>query len=188
MGEYFYSLINDFGSQLNSDQFNDEIKNETWGVNFLGLRINDDNVIIVFDGSLTTEEQNTLNTLVNNHNAVMELEFSKDVTLIPSIDKFRLNLYTLCLSYYFCGSCGIKSIKIYSYMDPNTTSYDIKIVDITNNHVIASNNFNNIVPILNDIGTISNIPNGKAVFDVLIKKNGGSQGDIVYVKNVFIYI
>lgn len=75
----------------------------------------------------------------------------------------------------------IKTIKVLSYkQNNNIDSYDVRIYDATNDQIIAESNFNNLIPIVNDLGTLSNLPNEEAVLEIQCKKNGGNNNQRVY--------
>lgn len=73
-------------------------------------------------------------------------------------------------------------IKAIGWKDAATTSWDVKLNDITNATTIATKtgNTGNTAEIV-DMGTLSNLPAAEAMFEVQIKRTGGTGGNMVHI-------
>jgi len=66
--DYTYSLINDFGNNLELSSLHKDIVNESGITTLLsGINLDEDVVTVTFDSSLTSGEQTTLDSLVSSH-------------------------------------------------------------------------------------------------------------------------
>ena len=93
--------------------------------------------------------------------------------------------YTTLSVFIFPGSTSfdISAAKVVSRMDSGPTSYDIRIQDITNALTVATANFTNLLDEINDMGTLSNLPVAESIFEIQIKRNGGSGGNQIYLRS-----
>lgn len=70
----------------------------------------------------------------------------------------------------------IRSIRIGSYIEGSTTSYDVKCTDITSQTTLASTTLTNtdFDYSVHDVGTVSSPPSTDFVLEVAVKKNNGT--------------
>lgn len=83
--------------------------------------------------------------------------------------------------FIFNGTSAVgtpTSAKASTYVSEGSSG-GIRIYDVTNSQVICSvTNLSNTSLQINDLGTISNLPTGEAVFEVQVKNNGTSSTSI----------
>lgn len=189
MATYTKTISIDFSGNLKSNQFHLEIEAEPGitGANLVGIQVTGDTVEIEFDGSLSAGEQTTLNTLISNHSPNSDVGGVISNISVPEhfID---LTNYTTIATFSYPGSNNwpnTSNIKVISIMETGGTSYDIKIMDITNNNQIVTKNLTNVDEEICDLGTLSNLPTDPAIFEVQAKIVGSST--VAHVKNVHVY-
>jgi hypothetical protein len=98
--------------------------------------------------------------------------------------------FTAIGQFVFTGAVVdfVASIEVVASGTPvsgiNPTSYDIRLVRIDTNAVIAQANFTNINYswAINDMGSVSNIPSGDAIIELQAKRNGANGG--VSIKSI----
>lgn len=93
-----------------------------------------------------------------------------------STDSTDLTTYTKILELSVPGESNnaLQNIKVISYKDGSVDSYDVRALNIETSQVVAEANFTNVVPQINDLGTLSNLPANEGIIEILIKRNGGS--------------
>jgi len=71
----------------------------------------------------------------------------------------------------------------------NATSGDIRIFDVTNANTIAElTGFTDTIPTINDLGSISNLPSGEALFELQLLRTGGPGSSRCRCSNVQLQI
>lgn len=190
---YNYSLTSDFNRDLKTSQLHKEIENDT-GItpNLIGIRLGNDNVGIEFDSALSAGEQTTLNGLVSAHTSDNSAPRTNFYDCYPKRDNITSTTYEKMGSFKYGGSDQIgiiNYIDVISHKDSSLTSYDIRIYDQTNNLVITERTgLTNTEEVVNDLGTISNIPTAEAVLEIQAKRTGGSgKNKNVYIDQAIIY-
>jgi hypothetical protein len=183
MVDYNYSNTIDFPNGIIAGQLFIEIEKDT-NITKTLINVQDevgDNVKITFANSLTTGEETTLNTLVSNHIPYNSTSFFK----INSTNKtfIKTTSYNVALSHTIFGenSFSIKSIKVLSRISTDGASYSVRIYDATNKNVIAENTFSNTSLIINDMGTLNNLPSSESIIEVQAKRIGGKTNSRVYI-------
>jgi hypothetical protein len=82
--------------------------------------------------------------------------------------------YSVLASFIYGGSTAVGApTYMKAILHTSATSGDIKIFDSTNAQTIATKNFTNSTKLIIDLGTLSNIPTGEAIFEVQMKRTGG---------------
>ncbi len=77
------------------------------------------------------------------------------------------------------------NIKAIGSKDASPTAWDVRIFDLTNTLEIAElTGSSSTTPELVDLGTLSNLPTGIAMFEVQLKRTGGTGGSMVNVNSV----
>lgn len=109
-----------------------------------------------------------------------------DKTLMCSLDKE----HSKTSSYYRMGVFNMPAMTTamatcISWMDSDSTSYDILLHDATNNVTILSKNLTNTNESFIDLGPVSNLPGTEFTMEVLLKRTGENKSK-VYLKNVTI--
>ena len=185
-------LTNDFNSGVNTTQLMKEINDSSIGpecivVLNLGL-----NVSIKFATSLSAEETTTLNNIVSSHTPTSVEVSEKIYTITPKQKKIYWDNYALISRFDYAGSSSdkIKCIRVISYIDDDITSASLKIINMGDMTTIAEKtDITNTEPIAVNIGTISNLPSGPAIFEIYAKKIGGVYEETgVYVDQITIHI
>jgi hypothetical protein len=73
-------------------------------------------------------------------------------------------------------------------MDVGVSNYSVKIFDTTNVLPIIEETFTNTVESIIDITNITNLPTEKAIFELLVKKEGGDATKYAHIDSITIYI
>ncbi len=188
---YTKSLASDFGGNINLATLHTEIVNDGGIVpNLNGINMTDDVIDIIFDSSLSAGEQTTLDNIISSHDSSATYSTIQVVDINPRNGFYSTSDYIRVASLVYQGDIynNINKIFVASYMDPAITSYDIKVEDITNNNVIVIKNLTNTAEVINNLGTLSNIPTNQAKLEVQIKKTGGPAGKKVYVDTISFHL
>ena len=79
--------------------------------------------------------------------------------------------YTRMTCTVFQGSkkTVLKKVKIISKGHADITSYSVKLHDATNNNMIGEITLTNTTEEINDLGTLSNIPENEAILEFYVK-------------------
>lgn len=189
---YTKSLSTDFGGSIKLKQLHKEIEDDgTIVPNIIGITMTGDVVDITFDSALSGSEETSLNSLIAAHTPNNSKPKETFYTETAQIDSTRAPNYTKVIRFIYPGSdsCGIIDyVEVLSRMNSGITSYDIRLVDKTNNTIMAEViGLTNTTDSANDLGTISNIPTNKAVLEIHIKVNGANGNSFVYIDNAVIY-
>ena len=171
MSNYTYSITTDFSGNFNYNNFLSEFYRSSISLFLLNIYTSDDNVDISFNTTLTTEQETTLNTLVANHDATPIYNLDKSDTIVNMTSNVTYYYKIASIPVYGEYQKSIQSINIISYMQNGNTSYDVQIYDSTNNKIISTQNFTNTDAQINDMGTLSNLPNKKSIFEIHVKSN-----------------
>jgi len=189
---YNYSVTSDFGGNINIKQLGDTIASESGiTINLTGILIDGDNVDIIFDAALSAGEHTTLDGIISSHDS-NEIKGKYIFYIItPKKDSIKTSSYTNTVLFKYDGSNNVGTInyiEIIAYMDSGITSYSARVYDKTNNQVIAeATGLTNTVEAINDLGTISNVPTDQAIFELQMKRVGGSGNKNVYIESISIY-
>lgn len=98
--------------------------------------------------------------------------------------------YTTVAIFPFGGTTALgtpSAIKAIGFKDANPTSWDLRVLDITNTTTIAEATGNTgTAPQLVSAGALSNLPAGEAMFEFQIKRAGGVVADNVFAHSASI--
>jgi len=98
--------------------------------------------------------------------------------------------YTTVGVFLFGGTTALNTpskISAIGFKDAGPTSWDVRVLDITNALTIAAKTGNTgTSPEIVDLGVLTNLPTSPAMFEVQIKRTGGLPADFVYIHNVTI--
>lgn len=191
--KYTYTISSDFGgdiNNLNMSQLHKAIADDA-GITpvFDGISMEGDNVDIIFTTALSGAEQTTLNGLISGHTPVVKPTYSRKHDIIPKKSFTKNTTYDRIVIFEYPGSAygsAIINIICISHMDSNCTSYDIKILDKTNNLVIAENNFTNTTEAKNILTPVNNIPTDESIIEIYVRKVGGVKEDKIYVQSLLL--
>jgi len=176
-----YSITTDFGGSVSISQLDQEIQDSSIVTSLLGINRYGDTIDIVFSSTISTGEKTTLDGIVSAHTPVTTASFTP-FSVYPARNTYRSSIYSRVASHKFYGtSYSIYSISIFSFMRSDVTSYDIRVLNISDNSIIATGNFSNTAEDYLDLGTISNIPTVDTEIEVHVKKNGGSYVSVLEV-------
>lgn len=171
MPKYRYSLATNFGGKINLRKLHKEIE-VSGGITkaIIGVtQIDNDDIDVEFDLSLSTQEQTELETVVipNHDNSPSDTGTSVK-TVILHDNKKRSTSWTKLGSILFPGTIysSITAIKILSYQQSQLNNHQIRVYDITNNNIVAEGTFTNETLAINDLGTISNVPSNDSIFEI----------------------
>lgn len=188
---YKYSLSNHFFGNLNTTQLKDAINESTSIIpQCLSVANKLDDVKIFFESALTLVQKIALDGLVSSHipdNSVPKIKF---FTIDPKKDGTRSKNFSKIGAFKYNGSKQmgiINYIEVLSFMQSDATSYSVRVLDKTNNKIVAEKNglINTIEQII-DLGTISNIPEQQAIFELQAKITSNSR-KFVYIDSLNFY-
>ena len=188
---YTKSIASDFGGSFSPRQFHDEIENDvTITTNLIGINTTGDAVDIIFSSALSGAEETQLNSLISSYSYQQMFETKNIVTVNPKVESVNTDSYRRIMVYIYPGNVynTINNIKVVSYMDSGITSYDIQIRNATNGTTIVTKNLTNTTEQINDLGTLSNIPNSEARLEISVKKTGGNSSKYVYIESISFYL
>jgi hypothetical protein len=180
------SLKNDFNGNILQSQFFKEINDSTEiTTNLISITEIEDAINITFESEPPLNEISELNTLISNH-IPQKKEGIYSNTILINNNVINTNIYKKMASFIFNGTenMNVTNIKFIGYLESGT-SYDVRITDITNNKIIANNNFTNINENINDLGAINNLPLKQSKFELSSKINGGSSSK-AYIESISI--
>lgn len=189
---YTKSLSTDFGGSIKLKQFHEEVVADG-GIapNLTGVTMTADVVDIAFDAALSAGEQTTLDGLISSHTPDVSKPKVQFYTETAQKQTIKTTSYSRSIRFTYPGSDRIGLIDYVSVLtskDSNMTSYDIRLYDKTNNNVMAEvTGLTNTSDDANDLGTISNIPAGKAILEIHAKRVGGKSNSKIYIDNAIIY-
>lgn len=181
---YTYNINTDFGHGINLRLLEQEIK-YNFLTSFSTLLVGN-NINIYFSESLNNNDTARLNNIIKNHDPTIIPKGTNVMNISVPINRLTNTIYTTIITFVYPGmkNMNVTNIKVISKLESHGNSYDVKIIDITNNKVIASNNFNNISELVNDMGNISNLDENESILELQAKINGSA---IAYIKNLNIY-
>ncbi len=182
--------ISNFPNNLTLSQFHKEIENESGITTALqGINTNGNDVEIVFENPLSSEEETLLNNLILNHVpgsvSISKLQFN----LIPRKDSFNQTSWNRVAIYIYSKNLHniFTNCKIVSYIDTGVTSYDVRLYDPNTHMVLASANFTNTIEQINDLGTILVQPNDNTKIEIQVRKTGGNKKQKIHIETVSLY-
>lgn len=161
MTTYTKSLVSDFGSSLQLDQFHTEIEDDTTIITTLqGVNLNGDVIDIVFDSALSGGESTQLDILISNHTPIENYTSKRIESITIHFDKktfSNIPEYELATRYLYPGTNITgqpKRIRVIAHNEtPNSNSY-VRIYCSKCKYVIAETS----VPIVSIISTIYEVP------------------------------
>ena len=189
-----YNINTTFGGieNLNQGQLHQEIEDQI--AKFYSTQKIGTNLRLYFSDTLTSGEQTTLDGILSAHtpsttpvkNNYFNYYLNQTKQVIGSYQKFA--------AFKFEGTSseaiqGVSAIEVLSSTEGS--DYDVRIVDVTNNNVICEItglSGNDDLDVINDMGTLSNMPSNEAVFEVQVRKNGGGKNTNVTISQLTIYI
>lgn len=96
--------------------------------------------------------------------------------------------YTTAGTFIFGGTTALgtpSAIKAIGHIDPNATSWDFRVIDITNATTIVEKTGNTgTVSEIANAGALSNLPAGEAMFEVQLKRAGGVAVDEAHLDSL----
>lgn len=178
---YNYSFITDFSSNFNHTQFHNEVANGGLGPTLLRVDRNGDTITVVFDASLNTGEETTLDGLVSAHTPQQTQGIHIQNIIVPDSIITNTTYINICTFIVDGTIWDITNICAISFMEEEGTSYDIKLFDTTNNNIIVTKTLTNITEENNDLGTLSNLPTNIAIIEAQVKVTGATNA---HIKNI----
>ena len=112
--------------------------------------------------------------LTNIPTGTTDVELSWAIDGAPALSTSNA-AYTTMARFVYEGSIDVGTPIVMKIIaaTPDATSYDLRIFDVTNTLTIAEVTGQvNTTPVVVDLGTISNIPTGAAVFEVQLLRTG----------------
>lgn len=98
--------------------------------------------------------------------------------------------YTATCRFIYFGSSSTSIVKIeaVAYKDPTATTFDIKVINLTNSLTIAEVLAQTAsTSAIIDLGTIANIPTTKTMLEVQVRRNGTGTTLKAYITNLVLY-
>jgi len=78
----------------------------------------------------------------------------------------------------------ITTIKAIVRKEAGATSGTIKIYDVTHAHTIAELTFTENIDTIKDLGSISNVSTTESIFEIQLKRTGGSSSDEIFCQAI----
>lgn len=189
---YTKSLSSDFGGNINEGQLHREIALAIPGTVLIGINRSDDVVDIIFEDVLSGGDETILNTTISNHIPQTGTRKVSFFRYTPKTTKTNSTVYQrIGGPFKYNGSLEmgpINQVEVISNMDSGMTSYSVRLYDATNETIIAeiTGQTNTLEELIN-LGTISNIPEEEAIFEIHVKRVGGTTSTFAYVEDVIVY-
>ena len=191
MATYTYSVSTDFGGIIDSDYLHRSVNKENNMIPSLtGVTIDGDTVNIDFDAPLSSGEEATLNDMVNNHVPVEHDHFNKFFTITIRDNYTSNKTYTKLGSFIYNGSLStdtFKRIIAASHMDSGATSYNLRVIDIENNKLLAEVTYNNTSECSKEMDITNNVPTDKSTIELHGRINSITPGLNLYVDSASVY-
>lgn len=189
---YTKSLATDFGGNINESQLHREITLAIPGTALIGVNRSEDVVELIFADVLSGGDETILGTTISNHVPVTGTRKSRFFTYTPKTTKTNSTIYQrLGGPFKYNGSIEmgqINQVEVISKMDTGMTSYSVRLYDATNETIIAeTTGKTNLTEEIVNLGTISNVPEDEAIFEIHIKRVGGTTSTYAYIEDVIIY-
>lgn len=190
MAFYTYSISNDLNGQTeyvtlyDSINANSDIRSTSICV---GTQVSGDDLSIHFTANLSPNGLSALNGIISNFSSYTPPVIKNNAKyLYPTTSKVSSTSYTVIgFTIYPANTAGnITAIDFLGYMDAGTTSYEVQIINKTNNAIVAQDSFNNmLISQQQSFTTILNQPSGLDTLEASVKvtKNGGA------TKNAYIH-
>lgn len=178
-----YNYILNINKDINLIQLHKDILQDTEiERELIGITRNDNNLEIEFDTFLNFTEETKLNEYVNNHNPIEIIPLKKSFSIVPKYNTIDSEDFKRVLSFI-----SVKSIKycfkVHSYKEIITSSYTIKIYDITNNRLILYKTLNNNEEGLIILGEANDFQDN-SILEVSAKKTGHGKA---FIESLVIY-
>jgi len=166
-----YSVANDTGSgEIIAGQLFLEIeKNQDITTTVFSVNVSGDVITIVFKGTISSEEETELDSLVNSH---LPREYRNFLPIVFQPVIIKSKHYQTALSFFINGTNneqGIDSVKFVSKKVNGSGNYSIRLYDSTNNKVLFEQSYTNTTYQMFTIDSISNIPDEEAVLEIQAK-------------------
>lgn len=78
------------------------------------------------------------------------------------------------------NTASVQSIDVVSFKDSGASSYDVRVMTKSGD-VIAEANFTNNDDVINDMGTLNNLPANKTQIEIQVKKTGGNNNTYAHL-------
>jgi len=175
-GSYKYSIANDFGGKLKSEQLQEEINASAIVTTLSYINTEDDEVDIRFIEEISAQDLVILDNLVSNHLPTVSKTNYSSAT--PTISKIKESTYSICGSFnYDPNIMGVlNSMDIVSRCDDKIDEYYFRLVNINNDKIIfeagpySNQKFENI-----EINNLSNIPTVSSILELHVKADGSKK-------------
>jgi len=192
MTTYTYSLSVDFGGNIKEGQLHGEIVAAIVDTEFVGVNRSEDVVDLVFVDVLSGGDETILDTVVANHVPVIGPSKYIYYTYTPKTTKTNSTVYQRIGGPFRYGGANfmgtINQIEVISHMDTGMTSYSVRLYDSTNEAIIAeATGLTNLLEGIVDLGTISDVPDEEAIFEIHAKRVGGTSNTYAVVDEVIVY-
>lgn len=96
--------------------------------------------------------------------------------------------YTTAGIFLFGGTTALgtpTAFKVVGFKDPGPTSWDFRVLDITNATTIVTKTGNTgTAPEIVDAGALSNLPAAQAIFEIQIQRAGGLPADFAHIHSL----
>lgn len=189
MTEYTYTE-NFFTNGLNTSQIHNEIVAAISDPSqFDGILREDDNVIFRFFSELGGSDFSAFEQVLANHNPSNEttLTIFADVKISTSVSS---PVYKQCAVLYYPGlySANIKYMKIYSWIESGTGTYDVRVVDLKNNVVMAEDTLTNTSPQFNILNIDQgNLTKNDAQWEIHVRTTSTDKVSVSLENAIFYY-
>lgn len=196
--EYKYSIVGNVTAQaVNTSRLDSDIQSSLTlsSAVFRGVVTKDDELYILFNTSIETDEKTSLDSIVQGHSPVALPQKTRHIPYYPNPKDIAESYFVTTGCFVYPGDTPfttITAIDTLSMMSPGATSYDIQIVNRNNNSIIAEQKFTNTSMQLNSFTTIhsANIATSQTAFEVLVRlnKQGSAANKVAHIDQVVFWL
>lgn len=186
MSSYTYDLPTSFSGGLNKKHLILDLQRDL--SKFSNIFIFGDTMKLMFNSSLTSQEENVLSSLVSSHDPSPLIPREKFFSINPHVTQIKNNYYTSVFTFEYPGSFHIGTINyinVIAKSKNSTNDFDIRVMNQTHFQILCEKtNQNNTEYQSIDLGTISNVPEEPTLLEIQIKSESKKW---VYVTQAIIY-
>jgi hypothetical protein len=181
-------LLIDFSGNINLGNLHREIKSSSIATSFQGIRLNGNDVELVFEETPPSGELTTLNGLVSAHDRAVQPSTSAIIEIAVNQSKIKSKTFKRIARFLYDPSVysSLTQIKFLGYIDSDSSTYDVQVFSQETEQVVASGSFSNSTEELRDLGAISNLPTETASkLEFWVKSDDKKD---IYVESVYFYV
>lgn len=142
-------------------------------------------VLFHFDGNLSSPEKTVLDGIISVHIPdFTPTNFAYSKEIIFRRDNISNTTYRRVTKPFLFPGITSARAKFLGYMSSNATSYDVRILDKTNNTILSETNLTNTECTLQDLGILSNGSSDPWIIEIFVRRNGGPSKTKIYMESI----